>query len=65
MANKKRVYQAETLGLPPLKMVLGSIPDPEGNWRKHTFRPFGASQDTDEAKDTLNKLIGHLKKDEE
>ena len=29
MDEKKRVYEAETLALPPLRMVLGDVPSPD------------------------------------
>jgi hypothetical protein len=62
MTETKRVYESTTLGLPPLKMVLGEVPEPEpGNPQ---FRPFGKDKSDSEAKGTVNKLIGHLKKSE-
>jgi hypothetical protein len=62
MTEKKRTYESTTLGLPPLKMVLGDIPEPEPGDRP--FRPFGKDKSDSEAKGAVNKLIGHLKKSE-
>ena len=64
MTEKKHTYESATLGLPPLKMVLGEIPEPEPGDGKHPYRPFGVEKTDSEAKGTVNKLIGHLKKSE-
>ena len=65
MTEKKlTTYQAETLGLPPLKMVLGEVPDPDPSGKRRPFRPFGESTPVVEVKGTLTKLIGHLKNHE-
>ena len=29
MTEKKKIYQAETMALPPLRMVLGELPEPD------------------------------------
>ncbi|RPH56530.1 MAG: hypothetical protein EHM81_13015 [Chloroflexi bacterium] len=65
MTEKKRTYESVTLGLPPLKMVLGDIPEPEPGFGQQPFRPFGREKSDSEAKGTLNKLIGHLRKSEQ
>ncbi len=62
--TKKRTYEATTLGLPPIKMVLGDIPEPEPGLERKPFRSFTADKGEDEAKGTVNKLIVHLKKSE-
>ena len=64
MTEKKHTYESATLGLPPLKMVLGEIPEPEPGDSNRHYRPFGAQKTDSEAKGTVNKLIGHLKKSE-
>ena len=64
MTDKKLTYKSETLALPPLKMVLGDIPDPDPSGRRRLFRPFGEEKTVSEAKGTLTKLIGHLKNSE-
>ncbi len=60
-ANKKLTYKSETLGLPPLRMVLGEVPDPDPSGKRRPLRPFGENTNLVEAKGTLTKLIGHLK----
>ncbi len=45
------------LGLPPLRMVLGEVPNPEPN---HPIRRFGTDK-PEEAKMALEKLIGKVK----
>jgi hypothetical protein len=64
MTEKKRTYESTTLGLPPLRMVLGEVPDPNPGDGNPPFRPFGLEKTDNEAKKTVNKLIGHLKKNE-
>jgi hypothetical protein len=59
--HKQFTYKSETLGLPPLKMVLGDVPDPNPSGKRRTLRPFGENASWAEAKGTLTKLIGHLK----
>jgi hypothetical protein len=65
MTDKKLTYQSETLALPPLKMVLGDVPDPDPNGKRRPFRPFGEDKTVSDVKGTLTKLIGHLKNTEE
>jgi hypothetical protein len=64
MTEKKVTYKAETLGLPPLHMVLGDVPVPDPGDKRRPFRPFGENTPVVEAKGTLTKLIGHLKNNE-
>jgi hypothetical protein len=60
MSDKtKRQYEANVIGLPPLKMVLGSVPEPDPGEERRPFRVF-ASEKPEEARSTLTKLIGHL-----
>ena len=63
--NKKLTYKSETLGLPPLRMVLGEVPDPDPSGKRRPFRPFGEDKTVSDVKGTLTKLIGHLKNTEE
>ncbi len=60
MNEKKQVYQSTSMALPPLKMVLGELPEPDPNSGTHPFRPFGMDKSEYEAKGTLNKIIGRL-----
>jgi hypothetical protein len=64
MTEKKITYKAETLGLPPLRAVLGDVPDPDPSDKRRPFRPFGENTSVTEVKGTLTKLIGHLKNNE-
>ena len=61
MTEKKLTYKSEILALPPLKMVLGDVPDPDPSGKRRLFRPFGEDKTEGDAKGTLTKLIGHLK----
>jgi hypothetical protein len=64
MTEKKRTYQSETLALPPLKMVLGDVPDPDPSGKRRPFHSFGDDKSANDAKNTVAKLIGHLKNNE-
>jgi hypothetical protein len=64
MTEKKKIYQAETLALPPLKMVLGDVPDPDPSGKRRPFRPFGEEKPDSEVRGTVARLIGHLKSNE-
>lgn len=65
MSNKKQhTYLSEILALPPLKMVVGDIPEPDPSGKRRIFRAFSSDKSETEAKDTLTRLIGHLKKNE-
>ena len=59
MTEKKHVYEAEIMALPPLRMVLGEIPspDPEGR-RKPSQQPLKSSR---ELEMPVKRLIAHLK----
>jgi len=61
MTEKKITYKSEVMALPPLKMVLGEVPDPDPSGKRRAFRAFGEDKTELEAKGTLTKLIGHLK----
>lgn len=60
MAEKKKVYQAETMTLPPLKMVLGELPEPDPGEEYRPFRAMGFKKD-EEARVVVKKLIGRIK----
>lgn len=60
MSDKtKRKYESNVIGLPPLTMVLGSVPEPDPGEGRRPFRAFG-SEKPEEVRSTLSKLIGHL-----
>lgn len=64
MDNKKKaVYQAETMGLPPLKMVLGEPPEPDPGEGHHPFRVKGI-EDKEQARGVVQKLIGRIQEKE-
>ena len=61
MNEKKHTYQS-SVGLPSLKVVLGDVPNPDGDSRR-PFRPFpfAAEKPDVEAKTTnIKKLIGFM-----
>jgi hypothetical protein len=59
MANKKRVYQADVMALPPIKMVLGEIPNPNP---ERTRKPGGKTDKPNrELEAAVQRLIHHLK----
>jgi hypothetical protein len=66
MSDKKKqhAYLSEVLALPPLKMVMGEVPEPDPSEKHRLFRIFGADKSETDAKNTVSKLIGHLKKSE-
>jgi hypothetical protein len=59
MNEKKHTYNSSIMALPPLKVVLGDVPNPEGEGR-HPVRPFGMDKPEVETKGTLQKLIGRI-----
>ncbi len=62
MIEKKHLYEAETMALPPLHMVLGEVPspDPERRGKGHT-NPLKPRSDLIVP---VKRLIEHLKKEE-
>jgi hypothetical protein len=60
MSEKKVIYQANTIGLPPIKMVLGEVPSPNPN---RDGRKIGLEirQPGIELEGIVTKLIMHLK----
>lgn len=61
MNEKKHTYNSSILALPSLKLVLGDVPNPEGEGRRlASMRPYGADKPEAETKGTLQKLIGHI-----
>ena len=64
MTEKKLTYKAETLGLPPLRMVLGEVPAPDPSDKRRPFRPYGEKKTEGDIKGTLTRLIGYLKDSE-
>ena len=60
MANKKRMYEADVMALPPLRMVLGDVPIPDPAGRRKTNHK---QEHAPELEGTVKKLIAHLKDD--
>ena len=64
MTEKKHTYQSEILALPPLKMVLGEIPNPDPDDKRRPFRAFSQGKSEADAMKMVTKLISHLKSTE-
>jgi hypothetical protein len=59
MAEKKRVYESDVMGLPPLRLVLGDVPSPDPEGRR---KPNQKTQKpSPELKSTVKRIIAHLK----
>ncbi len=61
MTEKKLTYQSEIMALPPIKMLLGEVPDPDPKGKRRPAQPFGEDKTEADAKNMLTRLIGHLK----
>lgn len=62
MDDNTRAYQSVTLGLPPLKSVLGDIPTPDPvTAARRPMRAFGIDQVRADTKGAVKKLIVHIK----
>lgn len=55
----KRQFEANVIGLPPLRLVLGNVPEPDPGDGRKPLRFFGEEK-AEEARNTLTRLIGHL-----
>ena len=64
MTDKRQIYQSNILALPPLKMVLGDIPEPDPDEKRRTYRTLNQAKSEAEARDMVSKIIGHLKSNE-
>jgi hypothetical protein len=62
--KKNHTYQSDTLALPPLKLVVGEVPEPDPVEKRRPLRAFNVDKNEVEAKNTVAKLIGHLKNKE-
>ncbi len=54
--KKKQTYQSTTLALPPLKMVLGNVPEPDPN-----EQGVKGSKSGGDTRSVVEKLITHIK----
>lgn len=59
MDEKKRIYEAEVMALPPLRMALGEVPlrDPDGR-RKPNQQTLKSDREMESA---VKRAIAHLK----
>ncbi len=62
MAEKKRMYEAEVMALPPLRLVLGDVPVPDPDGRRRTGQK--RREPSPELEGTVKRLIAHLKDEE-
>jgi hypothetical protein len=61
MDKQKRVYEADVMALPPLRLVIGDIPSPDPDRRS---RPDQRTHKSDHAiKGTVKRIIAHLEED--
>ncbi|HEY9152451.1 MAG TPA: hypothetical protein VIN60_06155 [Anaerolineales bacterium] len=58
--DKKRTYQSETLGLPPLRMVLIHAENERQNEAAQTILESPEAKDKREKQKAIKKLIQHL-----
>ncbi|HVM70507.1 MAG TPA: hypothetical protein VMT91_02025 [Anaerolineales bacterium] len=58
MDEKKRVYDAEVMALPPLRLVIGDVPNPDPDRRNRSNQLMGKTNR--EVECTVKRLIAHL-----
>jgi hypothetical protein len=61
MDEKKRVPDAEEMGLPPLRLILGNVPSPDPEKRSKSNQQ--AQKPTREIEGTVKRLIAYLEED--
>ena len=61
MSDKKRIYEADFMALPPLRMVLGDVPAPDPDRRRKVQQDQVVNR---EMETSVKKLIAHLKEKE-
>jgi len=61
MTEKKHIYEAEVMALPPLRMVLGEVPSPDPEGRRKSNQP--ALKSNREMVVPVKRLIAHLKEE--
>jgi hypothetical protein len=62
MDEKKRVYDADVMALPPLRLVLGDIPSPDPERRNQSNQQIH-KPDFVIRKRTVKRIITHLEED--
>jgi hypothetical protein len=63
MASKKRVYESDVMALPPLRMVLGEVPEPDPGGKKKNARKADKIDDR-EMESMVKRLIAHLRENQ-
>jgi hypothetical protein len=61
MDEKKRVYDSEVMALPPLRLVIGDVPNPDPDRRKRSNQLMHKSPR--EIEGTVKRIIAHLEED--
>jgi len=61
MDEKKRVYDSVVMGLPPLRLVIGDVPNPDPDRRNSSNQPMRKSNL--EIERTVKRIIAHLEEE--
>ena len=61
MDEKKRVYESEVMALPPLRLVIGDVPNPDPDRRNRANQLFRKSNR--EIEGTVKRIIAHLEEE--
>jgi len=61
MDEKKRVYDSEVMALPPLRLVIGDVPNPDPDRRNKVNQLFRKSNR--EIEGTVKRIIAHLEEE--
>ena len=61
MDEKKRVYESEVMALPPLRLVIGDVPNPDPDKRNRSNQLMRKSNH--EMEGTVKRIIAHLEED--
>ena len=61
MDEKKRIYDSEVMALPPLRLVIGDVPNPDPDKRNRSNQLN--RKPNREIEGTVKRLIAHLEED--
>ena len=61
MEEKKRVYDSEVMALPPLRLVIGDVPNTDPDRRNRSNQLLRKSNR--EIEGTIKRIIAHLEED--
>ena len=61
MDEKKRVYDSEVMALPPLRLVIGDVPNPDPDKHNRVNQLFRKSNR--EIEGTVKRIIAHLEEE--